>query len=343
MRELPAIHEQVLTGQSRAVFISGEPGIGKTTLVEQFLVHARVRSDLVEAQGHCMEGFAGPEPYCPIFEALRELSKTADRNRLVRALVELAPSWASELRDLIPPGQAAAGRQVGPDERSRMVRQACTLFEALATERPLVLVLEDLHWADPTTVDLLQRIVRIVPPNRVLMAVVTNVIPTHPATFEEAQNRIRVTLERQKLDQLVAKRADELVTKANSTGGDLEKAAKFLGLELKTPPEFDRAGAVEGLGPASSINDAFTRPSGSVFGPVPVQGNRIVVKVVSHVPADMSELAAQRSAIRDELKSKIAVERYQLFEVGVREQLIKDGKVKIHQDVINRLIANYRG
>ena len=182
-----------------------------------------------------------------------------------------------------------------------------------------------------------------VPPNRVLMAAVTNVIPTHPATFEEAQNRIRVTLERQKLDQLVAKRADELVTKANSTGGDLEKAAKFLGLELKTPPEFDRAGAVEGLGPASSINDAFTRPSGSVFGPVPVQGNRIVVKVVSHVPADMSELAAQRSAIRDELKSKIAVERYQLFEVGVREQLIKDGKVKIHQDVINRLIANYRG
>ena len=182
-----------------------------------------------------------------------------------------------------------------------------------------------------------------VPPNRVLMAAVTNVIPTHPATFEEAQNRIRVTLERQKLDQLVARRADELVTKANSTGGDLEKAAKSLGLELKTPPEFDRAGAVEGLGPASSINDAFTRPSGSVFGPIPVQGNRIVVKVVSHVPADMSELAAQRSAIRDELKSKIAVERYQLFEVGVREQLIKDGKVKIHQDVINRLIANYRG
>ena len=68
-----------------------------------------------------------------------------------------------------------------------------------------------------------------------------------------------------------------------------------------------------------------------------------MVKVVSHLPADMTELAAQRSAIRDELKTKIALERYQLFEVGVRERLIKDGKVKIHQDVINRLIANYRG
>ena len=182
-----------------------------------------------------------------------------------------------------------------------------------------------------------------VPPNRVLMAVVTNVIPTHPATFEEAQDRMRQALERQKLDQLIARRSDELVAKANSMGGDLEKASKSLGLEVKNPPEFDRSGAVEGLGPASSIADAFTRPAGSVFGPIPVQGNRIVVKVVSHVAADMNELAAQRSAIRDELKTKIAQERYQLFEVGVREQLIKDGKVKIHQDVINRLIANYRG
>ena len=182
-----------------------------------------------------------------------------------------------------------------------------------------------------------------VPPNRVVMAVVTNVIPTHAATFEEAQNRIRPTLERQKVDQLVARRANELVTKANAMGGDLEKAAKSLGLELKSPPEFDRSGAVEGLGPASSVNEAFARPDGSVFGPIPVQGNRIVVKVVSHIPADMTELGAQRSAIRDDLKSKIAQERYQLFEAGVREQLIKDGKVKIHQDVINRLIANYRG
>ncbi|MDB5393046.1 MAG: transcriptional regulator, putative ATPase, winged helix family, partial [Rhodospirillales bacterium] len=160
MRELLALYEQVLSGEPRAVFISGEPGIGKTTLIEQFLVRARGRLDLAEAQGHCTEGFAGPEPYCPIFEALRGLSKTAYRNRVVRALVELAPSWASELPDLSSPGQGAAGRQVGPEERSRMVRQACTLFEALATEHPLVLVLEDLHWADFATIDFISALCR---------------------------------------------------------------------------------------------------------------------------------------------------------------------------------------
>jgi DNA-binding winged helix-turn-helix (wHTH) protein len=160
MRELLVVYEQVSSGRPRAVFISGEPGIGKTTLIEQFLVRARGRLDLVEAQGHCIEGFAGPEPYCPIFEALRGLSMTADRNRLVRALVELAPSWASELPDLRSPGQGAAGQQIGSDERSGMVRQACTLFEALATERPLVLVLEDLHWADFATIDFISALCR---------------------------------------------------------------------------------------------------------------------------------------------------------------------------------------
>ncbi len=57
----------------------------------------------------------------------------------------------------------------------------------------------------------------------------------------------------------------------------------------------------------------------------------------------MSTFAAQRPLLRDELKSKKARERDQLFEAGLREQLIKEGKVKIHEDVVNRLVANYRG
>jgi hypothetical protein len=71
-------------------------------------------------------------------------------------------------------------------------------------------------------------------------------------------------------------------------------------------------------------------------------GGTIVAKVVSHSGADLSQLAAQRSVIRDEIKSQRARERNTLFESGVRDTLIKQGKIKIHQDVINRLISNYR-
>ncbi len=61
------------------------------------------------------------------------------------------------------------------------------------------------------------------------------------------------------------------------------------------------------------------------------------------MPADMSQFEAQRAGLRDELKSKKARERAELFEAGLREQLIKEGKVKIYQDVVNRLVATYRG
>jgi hypothetical protein len=71
-------------------------------------------------------------------------------------------------------------------------------------------------------------------------------------------------------------------------------------------------------------------------------GGTIVAKVVSHSSADLSQLGAQRSIIRDEIKSERARERNSLFESGVKEMLIKEGKIKIHQDVINRLIGSYR-
>jgi len=183
----------------------------------------------------------------------------------------------------------------------------------------------------------------LVPPNRIVMAVATAVIPTHPAGFEEAKPQIRQVVERLKLEQLVTKRTDEVISKAKAMNGDLGKAAKSLGLELKTPDAFDRQGAVEGLGQASYISQAFLTPDGTILGPVGLPDGRVVVKVVAHVPPDMSQLPAQQSMIRDELKGKKARERNDLFEAGLREQLVKEGKIKIHQDVLNRLVANYHG
>jgi DNA-binding winged helix-turn-helix (wHTH) protein len=170
MRDLLALYEQMSSSQLCAVFISGEPGIGKTTLVEQFLFRVRGSAGLVEAQGHCIEGFAGVEPYYPIFEALRNLSKTADRNRIVRALRELAPSWASQMPDQISAGQGRALHEPAlPDAQIRMVREACNLFEAIATEHPLVLVLEDLHWADFATIDFISALCRRRSPARLML------------------------------------------------------------------------------------------------------------------------------------------------------------------------------
>lgn len=180
------------------------------------------------------------------------------------------------------------------------------------------------------------------PGNKIVLAAVTDVIPARPARFEEVQGKVRDAMIQVRLAKAVQDHAQELLTKAQSNGGDLAKAAKAMGLEVKTSEAFTRTGSVTGIGPASYLQEGFSRAAGTVFGPIMVADGTVVAKVVEHVPADMSQLAAQRASIRDDLKSQKARSRNTLFEAGVVEALTKQGKVKIHQEVINRLVANFR-
>ncbi len=178
--------------------------------------------------------------------------------------------------------------------------------------------------------------------NKVVIVDVTNVIAAHGATFEEAQPEIRKTLQAQGLEVLMTRKSLDLIAKAKEMGGDLGKAAKSMGLELKTSTDFDRQGAVEGVGSASMIPDAFEKPAGSIFGPITAQGNRVVGKVLVRSQADMVQFATASASIRDEIKSKRARERNTIFEDSVRKQLQQDGKIKINNDVIARIVQSYR-
>jgi hypothetical protein len=179
--------------------------------------------------------------------------------------------------------------------------------------------------------------------NKMAIALVNDVVAPHPSAFEEVQGQIRDMMVQSRSNSAVQKHANELVEKAKTMGGDLAKAAKSMGLDVKTSNDVDRSGNIDGIGSANYISEGFSKPDGSVFGPMGVpDGGTIVARVVSHSGADPSQMAAQRSTVRDEIKSQRARERYLLFETGVKDMLIKQGKIKIHQDVINRLIGNYR-
>jgi DNA-binding winged helix-turn-helix (wHTH) protein/tetratricopeptide (TPR) repeat protein len=160
LRSLSALLDRAAAGEPQSVFITGEPGFGKTTLVQQFLARVSAYGNPIVAQGHCVETFTGAEPYYPIFEALGELCKHAGTEG-ARALEAVAPSWAAQMPAQFSAAQRMAlQQQAMPGAPSRMVREACSLFEALATERPLILVLEDLHWADFATIDLISALCR---------------------------------------------------------------------------------------------------------------------------------------------------------------------------------------
>ncbi len=179
---------------------------------------------------------------------------------------------------------------------------------------------------------------------KIALAVCTGDIPPHPAGFDEVQNKVRDALIKDKLNKLVDQKANELMTKARANGGDLEAAAKSMGLEAKTSDAVDHAGAIEGLGSAGMFPDAFTKPVGSLIGPNGLAADsKVVCKVVEKIPADMAGLAAQRVAIRDQIKSQKGRARNSFFEEGVRDTLTKEGKIKVHEEVINRLLASYHG
>jgi peptidyl-prolyl cis-trans isomerase D len=180
-------------------------------------------------------------------------------------------------------------------------------------------------------------------PTKIGLAVALDVAPARASTFAEAESAVRDEIVRKRASTAVQNHAKELIDKAKAMGGDLAKAAKSMGLEVKTSDAISRTGAVEGLGSATYVQEGFKLPDGSVFGPVATPDSTIVAKVISHSAPDQSKFAEQRSAIRDELKGQKGRDREALFEASLRESLVKAGKIKIHEDVINRLISQYRG
>jgi DNA-binding winged helix-turn-helix (wHTH) protein/tetratricopeptide (TPR) repeat protein len=158
---MDACLDRALTGQRQIVFITGEAGIGKTTLVDLFQQRAARRPEAVILRGQCIEGFGGKEAYYPILEALGDLVSQGQQSSIIQLLAKKAPAWLIQFGSLVEPEQKdALHREVLGTTRERMVREICEALEAIALETPVVLILEDLHWVDPSTVDVISALAR---------------------------------------------------------------------------------------------------------------------------------------------------------------------------------------
>jgi len=179
--------------------------------------------------------------------------------------------------------------------------------------------------------------------NKVVLAEVTDIIPERPSTFEEVKAQIHDSMASARLSMLVQDHAKKLVEAAKANGGDLAKVAKDMGLEVKTTAPFKQDATVDGLGPASYVTDAFKDPVGAVLDPITMPDATVVVKVAQHLSADMSKLPEQRVQIRETLKGEKARERNAMFETGLVDELTRQGVVKMHPDVVKRIIESFRG
>ncbi len=174
-----------------------------------------------------------------------------------------------------------------------------------------------------------------------VIAMVTDIIPPSTASFEDSKTRIRDYLSNEKAKELAKARSAEFEAKVKELG-DLRKAAQAMKLEVKTTPEFTRVGAVEGLGSADSLPDAFTKPVGTIFGPIQFGDAYVMGRVSARKDADNAEFISQAKAIREDLRARRVRERTALFEEGLRKHLEAEKILKVNQDVIKRITANYR-
>lgn len=178
--------------------------------------------------------------------------------------------------------------------------------------------------------------------SKLAVAELTNINPPHAAEFSEVQGQVKVAYLQNKGSTLIAEKQNKLMDLLKTNGGNLEAAAKSLGLEVKVADYFSRDGAAEGIGPARALAEAFEKPAGTIIGPISVAGQSVIGKVIGRQEPDMSKLPEQRASIASQLKSRNAQIVAPLLQDSVMTRLIQEGKIKKHQDVINKLIARYR-
>lgn len=153
--------ERALRGRRQVVFVSGEAGIGKTTLVDAFAAQARGKAPVWFGYGQCLDYHGPGEAYMPVLEALSRMCREVAGEDLIKFLARCAPTWLVQMPWLLS-GNELEGLQHSAlgATRDRMLREMVESVEVLTAGKPLLLVLEDLHWADHSTVDLIACLAR---------------------------------------------------------------------------------------------------------------------------------------------------------------------------------------
>jgi DNA-binding winged helix-turn-helix (wHTH) protein/tetratricopeptide (TPR) repeat protein len=204
--------ERAAGGARQVVFVTGETGIGKTALVDEFLsevgashagaapLAAETPATCLIARGQCVEQYGPAEPFLPLLDALVRVSRqpgndwaaaTVERCLPVGLLLPSASTAATATADGIMPGRA--------------VRLLGGTVEALAAERVLILVLEDLHWSDPSTLDVLSYLAQR--PESCRLMVLATYRPTDAILLRHPLRRLEQELRaRQRSSQLALSR-----------------------------------------------------------------------------------------------------------------------------------------
>jgi predicted ATPase/DNA-binding winged helix-turn-helix (wHTH) protein len=157
--ELARLHSNwdlACAGKRRIVWVAGEPGVGKTTLIDHFIVGL---GDVLCVRGQCVDQYGSGEPYMPLLEALTDLSRRDPG--LPELIRSVAPTWMLRLPSLSTAAERdALNRELSGAGEARMLREMAELLDCYTRDRPLLLVTKNMHWSDRATVQLMDYVAR---------------------------------------------------------------------------------------------------------------------------------------------------------------------------------------
>ena len=171
--ELTALHRwytTALQGTRQVGFITGEAGVGKTALVDAFVAQVAAEGAVWIGHGQCIEQYGAGEAYLPVLEALGRLCRGPHGAQVLAWLRQYAPSWLAQMPAVLPVAERDAFlRLAGDTTQARMLRELAEALESLTQAQPLLLVFEDLHWSDASTLEWLAYVARRRDPARLLV------------------------------------------------------------------------------------------------------------------------------------------------------------------------------
>jgi predicted ATPase len=190
MDVLRQVFQDVLDHNRRVLFVTGDPGIGKTTVVDALLDRAATHGILV-ARGLCVEQTGAGEAYLPVLTALGAACRAVDGRRIIEVLRRHAPTWLAQMPAFVPDDELQALHvRIQGATQARMLRELPEALDVLAAERPVALVLEDMQWSDRSTTDLVETLGARREPARVLV-----VATCRPAELVKGDGVARVIAE----------------------------------------------------------------------------------------------------------------------------------------------------
>ena len=167
LAKLAELASQVRQGGRRFVLIVGAPGSGKSALAQKAVEAAA--ADFLVGEGQCIERFGEQAPYLPIAEATLNFARSDpdSRRSRIRSIVQrAAPSWRAQLPALFP--EDALELDPIEPQPAQMARQILDAIEMIGAQQPTILVVQDIQWADHSTLALLHSLARRTAPSKLL-------------------------------------------------------------------------------------------------------------------------------------------------------------------------------